>query len=162
MSRHAAAFHEVETSPDGRYVRFDERLGTGAYKNVYLAYDTETGKEVAWNSIDMKRLPEADKRRIRMETSILSRLNHPHIINFFNVWDDQQDDDLISFTTEIVTSGTLKQYTQRLKTVKMKVIKKCKSSIHTPQDGGSHAVTGQHRSILTSPVCPSAVCVCCA
>jgi hypothetical protein len=28
--------------------QFDEKLGNGAYKEVYLAYDTETGKEVAW------------------------------------------------------------------------------------------------------------------
>ena len=124
MSRHVASFHEVETSPDGRYVRFDEKLGTGAYKNVYLAYDTETGKEVAWNSIDMKRLPEPEKRRIRMETSILSRLHHPHIINFYHVWQNEGDEDMISFTTEIVTSGTLKHDTQRLKSVKAKVIKK--------------------------------------
>lgn len=29
--------------------QFDEKLGNGAYKDVYLAYDTETGKEVAWS-----------------------------------------------------------------------------------------------------------------
>ena len=30
--------------------QFDEKLGNGAYKDVYLAYDTETGKEVAWSA----------------------------------------------------------------------------------------------------------------
>ena len=148
MSRHAAAFHEVETSPDGRYVRFDERLGTGAYKNVYLAYDTETGKEVAWNSIDMKRLPEGEKRRIRMETSILSRLNHPHIINFYHVWEKEGDEDMISFTTEIVTSGTLKHYTQRLKSVKVKVIKKwCRQILRALVYLHSHSPPIIHRDL---------------
>ena len=35
---------EAETSPDGRYVRFDQKLGAGAQKDVYLGFDTETGK----------------------------------------------------------------------------------------------------------------------
>lgn len=130
MSRYASTFHEVESSPDGRYVRFDERLGTGAYKEVYLAYDTETGKEVAWNTVEMKRLPVAEKRRIRMETSILSRLHHPHIINFYTVWEQEAAEQII-FTTEIMTSGTLKQYTARLKQVKLKVVKKCQPGRHT-------------------------------
>ena len=161
MSRHASSFHEVETSPDGRYVRFDEQLGTGAYKSVYLAYDTETGKEVAWNTVAMKRLPVAEQRRIRMETSILSRLHHPHVINFYDVWVNEAEEEiwsvrhdtphttalhcsaclpltrrvlvcccLCSFATEIMTSGTLKQYTSRLKAVKVKVIKKWSASQH--------------------------------
>lgn len=29
-------------------LQFDEKLGNGAFKEVYLSYDTETGKEVAW------------------------------------------------------------------------------------------------------------------
>ena len=142
MSRHAAsAFHEVESSPDGRYVRFDEQLGSGAYKVVYLAYDTETGKEVAWNAVQMKRLPVAEKRRIRMETSILSRLHHPHIINFYHHWCDEAEEQ-INFTTEIVTSGTLKHYTQRLKHVKVKVIKKwyCLTPSPTAQHTAPHLI----------------------
>ena len=32
-------------------VQFDEKLGTGAYKSVWLAYDTDRGIEVAWNTV---------------------------------------------------------------------------------------------------------------
>jgi serine/threonine protein kinase len=137
--------------------QFDEKLGNGAYKDVYLAYDTETGKEVAWyvqrrfreeqgclwcacgtsahascafclsrvcrNTVEMRRLPANEKRRIRSETEILAELQHPHIINFYHVW-EQKEKDQICFTTEIVTSGTLKQYTSRVKSIKLKVIKK--------------------------------------
>ena len=35
-------------SPCVAAVQFDEKLGNGAFKEVYLSYDTETGKEVAW------------------------------------------------------------------------------------------------------------------
>ncbi len=54
MSRQRGELQEVESSPDGRYVRFDERIGVGAYKEVWRGYDTETGKEIAWNTIDLK------------------------------------------------------------------------------------------------------------
>jgi serine/threonine protein kinase len=123
MSRHRTDLKEVEQSPDGRYLRFDEKLGNGAFKEVYLSYDTETGKEVAWNTVELRRLPANEKRRIRSETEILAELQHPHIINFFNVWENKEKDQ-ICFTTEIVTSGTLKQYTNRVKSIKLKVIKK--------------------------------------
>ena len=36
----------VERSPGERYVRFSEKLGSGASKDVYRAYDTEEGIEV--------------------------------------------------------------------------------------------------------------------
>ena len=55
-------------------LQFDEKLGNGAYKDVFLAYDTETGKEVAWNAVNLARLPPNEKRRIRMETEILRDL----------------------------------------------------------------------------------------
>lgn len=103
--------------------QFDEKLGNGAYKEVYLSYDTETGKEVAWNTVNLTRLPPGERKRIRMETEILRELNHPHVINFYHVW-ESEDKEKICFTTEIVTSGTLKQYVNRLTKVKLKVIKK--------------------------------------
>lgn len=40
-----------ETSPQGRYVKLEERLGSGAYKDVWRAYDTHEGIEVAWNVV---------------------------------------------------------------------------------------------------------------
>ena len=95
MSRsHKLDLREVEVSPDGRYVRFEEKLGSGAYKEVYLCYDTETGKECAWNTVQLGRIPESEKRRIIMETEILASLHHPHIINFYHVWENPQLDQI--------------------------------------------------------------------
>uniref|UniRef100_A0A803LQ26 non-specific serine/threonine protein kinase n=1 Tax=Chenopodium quinoa TaxID=63459 RepID=A0A803LQ26_CHEQI len=44
----------VEVDPTGRYGRYDERLGVGAVKKVYRAFDQEEGIEVAWNQVKLK------------------------------------------------------------------------------------------------------------
>jgi len=123
MSRRRDNLREVETSPNGQYIRFDERLGNGAYKDVWLAFDNDSGKEVAWNTVDLRRLPFGEKRRIKCETEILQQLKHPHIINFHDSWNSPNKEE-ICFITEIVTSGTLKDYIKRVKRVKLKIIKK--------------------------------------
>lgn len=48
----------VEVSPKGRFKRFGEELGRGAYKIVYKGVDNETGREIAWNVINLNRLPK--------------------------------------------------------------------------------------------------------
>ena len=122
--RRRHSLHEAETSPDGRYIRFDEKLGSGAYKDVYLCYDSETGQEVAWNTVYLGGLPHDEQERIRGETRILRSLSHPAIISFGSTWESTAGDDpCIVFTTEIFTSGTLKQYINRVKGIKLKVVK---------------------------------------
>ena len=48
--------------------QFDEKLGNGAYKDVYLAYDTETGKEVAWSAAGESREKQWGKRARAAQT----------------------------------------------------------------------------------------------
>ena len=55
----------AEESPKGRFKRFYEELGRGAYKVVYKGVDHETGLEVAWNSVSLLKLPQSDRVRIR-------------------------------------------------------------------------------------------------
>lgn len=107
MSRPRVDSRVVEVSPDGRYERFDERLGTGAYKEVWLAYDTETGKEVAWNTVEIRRLPAAEKKRIKLETEILAELTHPHIINFYHVWENQALEQIWCVISVVLSDVTL-------------------------------------------------------
>jgi WNK lysine deficient protein kinase len=114
---------EVERSPEGRYIRYDKKLGDGAYKAVWLAFDTERGTEVAWNLVDLRRLPGREKERIKSETEILRTIKHEHIINFYQVW-EKPDKEQVIFTTERVTSGSLKQYINRFKPIKIKVVKR--------------------------------------
>lgn len=113
----------VEHSPRGRYIRFDIKLGTGAYKTVYKAYDTDQGIDVAWNAIDIGVLPSAEKTRIIQEVQLLQRLEHKNIINFYGSWFSKEKNQVV-FITEIMTSGTLKSYIKRVQFVKWKIIKR--------------------------------------
>lgn len=113
----------VEHSPRGRYIRFDIRLGTGAYKTVYKAYDTDQGIDVAWNAIDIGVLPSTEKTRIIQEVQLLQKLEHKNIINFYGSWFSKEKNQVV-FITEIMTSGTLKSYIKRVQFVKWKIIKR--------------------------------------
>ncbi|KAF1331122.1 Wnk protein kinase, partial [Globisporangium splendens] len=113
----------VEHSPRGRYIRFDIRLGTGAYKTVYKAYDTDQGIDVAWNAIDIGVLPNTEKTRIIQEVQLLQKLEHKNIINFYGSWFSKEKNQVV-FITEIMTSGTLKSYIKRVQFVKWKIIKR--------------------------------------
>lgn len=64
----------VEESPKGRFKRFGEELGRGAYKMVFKGIDNVTGREIAWNIINLKRLPKSDRVRIKSEIDLIKKL----------------------------------------------------------------------------------------
>eukprot|EP00166_Cyanidium_caldarium_P001949 ctg_2042.g531 len=123
-----AAFGDFEErSPDGRYIRFDEMLGRGAYKAVYKAFDTDQAIEVAWNKLNVSRMSDRDAEKVVNEMQILRTLQHPNIINLFCGWEERDERGRIrgaDFITELMTSGTLKQYMTKVKTLKLKVIRR--------------------------------------
>ena len=51
----------VEKSPRERYLRFKELIGKGSYKEVWRAYDSVEGIEVAWNVVNLKNMPAHEK-----------------------------------------------------------------------------------------------------
>lgn len=113
-----------ESDPSGRYGRYREILGKGAFKTVYKAFDKVDGIEVAWNQIkvqDVLRTPE-DLERLYSEVHLLKTLKHKHIIKFYHAWVDTNTKN-INFITEIFTSGTLRQYRKRHRHVDLKAIK---------------------------------------
>lgn len=133
----------VEHSPRGRYIRFDIRLGTGAYKTVYKAYDTDQGIDVAWNAIDIGVLPSTEKNRIIQEVQLLQKLEHKNIINFYGSWFSKEKNQVV-FITEIMTSGTLKSYIKRVQFVKWKIIKRWCIQILE----GLHYLHSQHPPVI--------------
>ncbi|KAF3437536.1 hypothetical protein FNV43_RR20290 [Rhamnella rubrinervis] len=115
----------VEVDPTGRYGRYKEVLGKGAFKKVYRAFDELEGIEVAWNQVkvaDLLRNSE-DLERLYSEVHLLKTLKHKNIIKFYNSWVDTRHEN-INFITEIFTSGTLRQYRKKHKHVDLRALKK--------------------------------------
>lgn len=113
----------VEKSPGNRYIRFTEVLGNGAYKTVYRAYDTVEGIEVAWNVVNLSGTPKSDRNRIVNEVRLLERLNHKNIISFYGSWVNRELEQVI-FVTEILSSGTLKSFIQKVQVIRWRIAKR--------------------------------------
>lgn len=113
----------VEKSPAERYIRFKEKLGSGAYKDVYRAYDTIEGIEVAWNVVKLSGVPKTERTRIVNEVRLLERLHHPNIISFHGSWVHRETERVI-FVTEILSSGTLKSFVQKVQLIRWKIFRR--------------------------------------
>ncbi|KAJ3258975.1 Serine/threonine-protein kinase wnk3 [Boothiomyces macroporosus] len=117
----------VETDPTGRFQRYRQSLGRGAHKEVFKSYDDEEGVEVAWNQIRMNSFTSPDVNRIQHEIEILQSLRNDNIINLLYSWraaSSVPGKDDIYFITELMTSGTLKNYIRKAKgPIKPKIIR---------------------------------------
>ncbi|XP_051136622.1 probable serine/threonine-protein kinase WNK3 [Andrographis paniculata] len=115
----------VEVDPSGRYGRYKEILGKGAYKKVYRAFDEWEGIEVAWNQVKVTDLlrNSVDLERLYSEVHLLKTLKHKNIIKLYHSWVDKKNEH-INFITEIFTSGNLRQYRKKHKHVDIRALKK--------------------------------------
>ncbi|CAL5339877.1 unnamed protein product [Camellia sinensis] len=114
----------VEKDPRARYVRYNEILGKGAFKTVYKAFDEIDGIEVAWNRVkidDVVQSPE-HLEKLYSEVHLLKTLKHENIIKFYDSWIDDKKK-TVNMITELFTSGSLRQYRKKHKSVDMKAIK---------------------------------------
>ena len=111
--------------PSGRYLKYNELLGEGAFKKVYKALDEEEGREVAWNEIQVQGrvLTEEERKRLQAEIEIGQELKHPHVITFFESWLDGSTGNMV-FITELFTSGTLRQFRRKYTKLDTKAIKR--------------------------------------
>lgn len=112
----------VEVDLTGRYGRYNEVLGKGAFKTVYKAFDEGEGIEVAWNQVKLADVLQKaeDSERLGSEVHLLKTLKHKNIIKFYSSWVDAQN---INFITEVFTSGTLRQYRMKHKHVDLRALK---------------------------------------
>ena len=114
----------VEKDPTGRYLRYNEILGRGAFKTVYRAFNGVDGIEVAWNQVRIDGLLHSvdDLAKLYSEVNLLKSLKHENIIKFYDSWvNDKQK--TVNMITELFTSGNLRQYRKKHKYVEMKAIK---------------------------------------
>jgi hypothetical protein len=85
----------------GRY-RLREKLGSGGFGVVWLAYDEQLRREVAVKRIPLG--PEGDAERASREAQAAARLSHPAIVALYEAFADQDAFYLIS---ELVRGSTL-------------------------------------------------------
>ncbi|KAI3823706.1 hypothetical protein L1987_05146 [Smallanthus sonchifolius] len=114
----------VERCPNNRYIRYNEMLGRGAFKTVYKGFDEVEGIEVAWNQVmldDAMQSPE-HLERVYSEVHLLRTLKHENIIKSYVSWVDDEKK-TINMITELFTSGNLRQYRKKHKSVDLKAIK---------------------------------------
>lgn len=118
----------VEEDPSGRFIRYDIVLGKGSYKVVYKGFDTHDAVEVAWNKIQVDRVPPEQIRKVQGEVELLRRLNHKNIIGLFHSWCPETNEPNgklgMDFITELMSSGTLKEYLTRSRVMKLRVIRR--------------------------------------
>ena len=77
----------------------------------FRAYDTNNGIEVAWNVVKLNRVPPNERKRIKTEVKLLKDIEHKNVIKYFNSWVDREKEQII-FITEIMSSGSLKEYAE--------------------------------------------------
>ncbi|XP_076369833.1 uncharacterized protein LOC143256458 isoform X2 [Tachypleus tridentatus] len=112
-----------DTSPDGRFLKFEEEIGRGSFKTVYKGLDTATGVAVAWCEFQ-ERLNKSERQRFREEAEMLKGLQHPNIVRFYDYWEvSLTKKKYLVLITELMTSGTLKTYLRRFKKINLKVLK---------------------------------------
>ncbi|XP_054825803.1 serine/threonine-protein kinase WNK8 [Prosopis cineraria] len=114
----------VEKDPTGRYIRYDDMLGKGAFKTVYKAFDEVDGTEVAWNQVNIEDVLQSPQQleRLYSEVHLLKSLKHGNIIKFYNSWVDDTNK-TINMITELFISGSLRRYRRMHKNVELKAIK---------------------------------------
>ncbi|XP_078281037.1 serine/threonine-protein kinase WNK4 isoform X2 [Rhinoraja longicauda] len=115
----------VDTSPDGRFLKFNIELGRGSFKTVYKGLDTETTVEVAWCELQTRKLSKAERQRFSEEVEMLKGLQHPNIVRFYDSFKSSvKGHKCIVLVTELMTSGTLKTYLKRFRAMKNKVLQR--------------------------------------
>ncbi|XP_021759206.1 serine/threonine-protein kinase WNK8-like [Chenopodium quinoa] len=99
----------METDPTGRYTRYSKLIDEGDNKEVYLGYDNNNGREVAWCK---KFLKHNDLVTLVREAKLLKSFNNQNIIKCYHYWVDAETTVEFNMITELY-SGNLKDYIQK-------------------------------------------------
>lgn len=115
----------TETDPDGRYYRYNEVVGKGRFKQIFKAFDTQIGIDVAWSKISADRNHLTDEELLAVVDEMRKGLDleHPNIIKCFKCWEDTSNHS-INLITELFTSGNLRQYRNLHKHLDLKAVKR--------------------------------------
>src|SRR3954470_25036024 len=93
------------TVVDGRY-RVQRRIGSGGMADVYLAEDSQLGRQVALKVLHRRFSRDQQfVERFRREASAAAGLQHPHIVG---VYDRGEHDDTYYIVMEYLPGRTLR------------------------------------------------------
>jgi len=74
-----------------RQYEFLERIGRGAFGEVYRAYQAVVGREVAVKIMRPELSHDPDFiRRFELEAQFVARLEHPHVVPLYDYWRDHE------------------------------------------------------------------------
>ncbi|KAJ6249912.1 wnk kinase [Anaeramoeba flamelloides] len=121
MTNNLSENHEVESH--NNYIKYSKVIGKGAYKKVYYGLNSEEGKVVAWNQIKMRKLSGKTGDELLNEINLLREIKNHGIIDLMGCWFDEEKN-VIVFITELMTSGTLRDYVKKAGKLGKLVIKK--------------------------------------
>ncbi|KAJ1355753.1 Mitogen-activated protein kinase kinase kinase 2 [Parelaphostrongylus tenuis] len=85
-------------------------IGSGAFGSVYLAYDVDTGRDLAVKKIPIipdNRELSREVQGLEFDVQELGRLQHPRIVQYLGV---QKTSDRILIFMEYMTGGSLKEH----------------------------------------------------
>ena len=133
----------LEVSPDGVFAKLNSILGKGSCKVVWKSINREEGVEVAWNCV---KTTKAEYSEISQEIEILKKVRHPNIITFHDSWYNNSGE--FVFITELMPSGTLREYIKKFHPVNLKIIRKwCRQILKGLHYLHSHKPPIIHRDI---------------
>jgi len=97
---------EPEQEQLGRY-RLERTLGAGGMGVVYLARDTRLQRQVAIKKLRKDATSDSAGARIQSEAQLLARLNHPHVVQLYDVLEECGG---IALVMEYVEGTTLREW----------------------------------------------------
>jgi serine/threonine protein kinase len=130
-----------------------EQLGVGSFAVVHRAVKKANGRVVAIKTIDKKKLPSSRaKDYARSEIQILRKLEHPHIIEFYEVFENPAS---VIVAMEFCPGGELFKELQKLgqytEAVASKLMRQITSAIeYLHQQGIAHRDLKPQNILLTS------------
>ncbi len=123
----------MEQDPAGRYYRYRESVGKGRFKQVFKAFDTQIGIDVAWSKIHANAVQQGAGGQGLSPDQLAAvvrdiqkglHLEHPNIIKCFKCWESEGEGHCINLITELFTSGNLRQYRNLHKHLDLKAVKR--------------------------------------
>lgn len=71
----------------------------------------------------LSRVPPSERKRIKVEVTLLRDIEHKNVIKYFNSWVDREKEQII-FITEIMSSGSLKDYLKKNPIIRWNAVKR--------------------------------------